>query len=164
MTGISGTPGHGKYDWNAIQQDRNAGMSVKELSAKYGCSDVTVYHRTVPPTGKKSVPGERHKELERIKAVNWTAVQNDRTDGKLSGQEISKKYNISLSSMYKYTKPVRKTGSGTYPRKPKAPKAVLVTMNGTANAHELTRQALVAALGEREKLNKLIQHLETINS
>lgn len=160
-TRIKAAPGNRRYDWVQIQADRTAGMSVKELCTKYGCTDVSVYNRTVMP-GNLKTTGDRHRELEQVRNTDWTAAQNDRTKG-MALEALSKKYSVSKSTIFKHTKSVKKSGSGIYPRQ-KASKAVLVTMNGSANARELARQALVLAVAEREKLNKFIEQLEAVNS
>jgi hypothetical protein len=49
----------------------------------------------------------RAQSLERVRNVNWTAVQNERKEG-ATASELSKKYGVSEPSIYKYTKVVGK--------------------------------------------------------
>lgn len=55
-------PKKNKVDWNAVQRDRDAGVSVAELCEKYDVSNPTIYTRTHGPKngkGHKAAPGKR---------------------------------------------------------------------------------------------------------
>jgi Mor family transcriptional regulator len=165
-TRIKAAPGNRRYDWVQIQADRTAGMGIRDLCAKYGCTDVSIYNRTVGPGNPAKRHQDRHKELETVRNAPWTEIQNKRTEG-ATPTSLAAEYGMSVSSIFKHTKGV---GSGNYKHKrrtPQAPKAYVLQVpyaNGTASARELARQALVTAVAEREKLDAFIKQLEAINS
>jgi transposase-like protein len=146
-----------KYDWNAIQKARSAGMSVAEICKKFGCSDVAVYHRT-----KKTVAHGRHSRLD------WPAIQMARTAG-MPVAEICKKFKVSNASVYTKTKAGNHHANLTPTPSPFEAKH---TANGDGLREQINHhlsQALTHARNERDEihleariLDEFIAKLETV--
>ena len=74
-----------QIDWEQLRSEREAGASVKELSKKYGCSDVSIYQhlkklpkspsrKTAPASAKHGAIASAIVELERQKSEIETAL------------------------------------------------------------------------------------------
>lgn len=99
--------GKSKYDAVAMQVDRDAGMRVQDIASKYSYPVWAVYQHTRPHVA--SANGGRAQQLTRTKTINWTKVQNERTEG-ATPTDLANKYGVSVSTIFKYTKnPRRKT-------------------------------------------------------
>jgi transposase-like protein len=123
------------------------------------------FHGKVEPLPRSAVdaalgrPTPAMEEKAMHKEIDWNAVQNDRTDGKLTVDEIAKKYGVHPSSIYNHTKSARQNGAPAKTARLSKTRTVKLS-NG---AGELDVAATVAQLKtKREKIDRSIAALEEL--
>lgn len=137
-----------RYDKAAIREAASSGMTVKDIMAKFGCSDASVY-RIV---GENSTPRTINHNP---KNIDWVAVQAARNTGRKS-KEIISEFGISSASFYTKTKPA---GGAPVIRSRRLLKPTPSPFEGVATEAVALPKSRVAKNGNRSLVDEIKSNL-----